>query len=119
MNFWRNEVIQSGLDRDVEVAIAEQQAILERDPRNPRAHFALGTFYYFHGHADTAVACFQKAIEFDPSFAAPHVSLGRIYAVQGLYDLAWKHAREAERLGERSLIDQLERYATAQRKSEV
>jgi tetratricopeptide (TPR) repeat protein len=113
MDFWRNEVIQSGLDRDVEAAISEQKAILEREPANSRAHFALGTLYHFHGQVDMAIALFQRAVEFDPSFAAPHVSLGRVYAVKGLSDLAWKHAREADRLGDRSLVEQLERYPHA------
>jgi hypothetical protein len=36
--------------------------------------------------------------------------LGRIYAVRGNHDLALRHAREAERLGDASLLRQLERY---------
>ncbi len=110
MSFWRKDVIQPALDRDLKDAIEEQQAILERDPTDPRPHFALGTLYHFHGQPDAAIACFLKAIELDPNYPAPHVSLGRIYAVKGLNDLAWKHAREAERLGDRSLVEQLERF---------
>lgn len=110
MSFWRDEVIQPALDRDVQEAIAEQQALVDGDPANPRAHFALGTLYHFHGQPDVAIALFQKAIELDPNYAAPHVSLGRIYAVRGLGDLARKHAREAARLGDRSLLEQIDRY---------
>ena len=110
MSFWRNEVIQSALDRDVETAIAEQKAILERDPENPRAHFALGTLSYFKGEIAAAIELFIQAIALDSSYAAPHVSLGRLYALQGNYDLAWQHAREAERLGDPALVAQLERY---------
>ncbi len=110
MSFWRQQVIQPALDRDLEAAIAEQQAILERDPRNPRAHFALGSLFHLRGETETAIALYLKAIECDFEYAAPHVGLGRIYAVRGLYDLAWKHAREAESLGDRSLVEQLERY---------
>jgi len=111
MSFWRKEVIQSALDRDVEAAIAEQKAILERDPKNPQAHFALGTLSYFKGEIAAAIELFLQAIELDSSYAAPHVSLGRLYAVQGRSDLAWKHAREAERLGNPELVEQLSRYA--------
>lgn len=110
MTFWRKEVIQPSLERDVDAAIAEQQAILADDPKNPQAYFALGTLYHFRGQTAAGIALFQSAIELDPTYAAPHVSLGRIYAVQGLYDLAWKHAREAERLGDPALMEQLERY---------
>lgn len=117
MSFWRQEVAQPMLDRDIEVSIAEQQAILERDPRNARAHFVLGTLAHFRGDSTAATTYFRKAIELDPTDAAPHVSLGRIYAVEGDYDSAWRHAREAERLGDRSLIEQLRRYPNAARTS--
>ena len=110
---WRREVIQPALDGDVRAAVAEQRAILERDPVNPRAHFALGTLSHFRGETGAAVALFLRAIELDPGYAAPHLSLGRIYAVERRYDEAWKHARQAERLGDRSLVEQLERYPGA------
>ena len=110
MPFWRERVIQPFLDADVDAAIAEQCAILRRDPSNPRAYFALGTLLHFQGQTDKAMEFFLRAIELDPAYAAPHVSLGRIHIVRHDYDLAWKHAREAERLGNRSLVEQLERY---------
>ncbi len=110
MGFWRKDVIQPALDRDLDTVIAEQRALLERGPHNAKAHFALGTYEHFRGNTDLAIGLFRKAIELDPSFAAPHVSLGRIYAVQEKYDLAWQHAREAARLGNRELVEQLERY---------
>ncbi|HXJ96756.1 MAG TPA: hypothetical protein VMT20_28275 [Terriglobia bacterium] len=111
MPFWRRKVIQPILDRDIESSIAEQLAILEQNPRNAQAHFALGTLYHFSGSRQTAVSYFNRAIELDPAYAAPHVSLGRILAVEGHDQEAWKHAREAERLGDRSLLEQLERYS--------
>ena len=114
MTFWQRRVIQPALDRDVEAAVAEQRALLERDPENPHAHFALGTLKHFRGDTGAAVASVLRAIELDPGYAAPHLSLGRIYAVERRYDEAWKHAREAERLGDRSLVEQLERYLGAQ-----
>jgi tetratricopeptide (TPR) repeat protein len=117
MSFWRQEVAQPMLDQDVEAGIAEQQAILECDPRNARAHFALGTLAHFRGDSAAAIAYFRKAIELDPAYAAPHVSLGRIYAVEGDDDSAWRHAEEAERLGDRSLMEQLRRYPNAARTS--
>lgn len=113
MSFWRREVIQPILDQDIESSIAEQLAIIERDPRNARAHFALGTLYHFSGDRHAAVTHFEQAIGLDPAYAAPHVSLGRLLAVEGNDQEAWKHARQAERLGDRSLVEQLERYAGA------
>jgi len=109
-HFWREDVIQPALDRDVEAAVAEQQAILANDPNNAHAYFALATLSHFKGEIEQAIQSFQKAIEINPTFAAPHVSLGRIYAVRGEYEQAWKHARAAEALGERDLVEMLERY---------
>lgn len=110
MSFWRKQVIQPALDREVEEAIAEQQAILEQEPSSAPAHFALGTLRHFCGQRDAAIRHFERAIELDPAYAAPHASLGRIHAVEGRYEEAWIHAREAARLGDRSLLEQLERY---------
>ena len=98
------------LDQEVEAGMAEQQALLEADPGNARAHFALGTFAHFRGDSASAIDHFRKAIELDPNDPAPHVSLGRIRAVEGDYDAARQHACEAERLGDRSLVEQLNRY---------
>lgn len=112
MSFWRQEVMQPALDKDVEEAIAEQQAILQRNVRNAGAHYALGTLTHFKGDTNAAVSHFLKAIDLDPGYAAPHVSLGRIRALEGNHQAAWEHARAAERLGDRSLLDLLQRYLT-------
>jgi tetratricopeptide (TPR) repeat protein len=108
--FWRKEVIQPALNNDVEEALAEQRAILAKDPNNAQAYFALGTLSHFQGEIEQAIQDFEKAIEIDSTYAAPHVSLGRLYAVGGEYELAWKHARAAEALGARDLVEMLERY---------
>jgi lipopolysaccharide biosynthesis regulator YciM len=114
--FWRKEVIEPGLARDVEAAVAEQQAILQRDPANAQANFALGTLHHFKGETQQAIEFLRKALELDTRCAPAHVGLGRIYAVQGHYSLAWDHARAAERLGNRELVELLERYPNLGRK---
>jgi tetratricopeptide (TPR) repeat protein len=115
MSFWRREVVQPTLDRDIELNIAEQRAILEQDPRNAPAHFALGTLHHYCGNRQAAIEHFEKAIHLDPAYSAPHVSLGRILAIDGYEQEAREHARAAERLGDRSLAEQLERYALSGR----
>jgi tetratricopeptide (TPR) repeat protein len=110
MNFWRQQVIQPALDGDLNAAIQEQIATLERDPSNPRTCFALASLRYLQGDKNAAVRLFQQAIALDPQCGAPHASLGRIYAVEGRYEDAWRHAHEAARLGDRSLLEQMERY---------
>ena len=110
MAFWREEVVQPAFDKDLEEAIAEQQALLLQNARNAGAHFALGTLTYFKGDRDAAAGYFLKAIDLDPDYPAPRVSLGRMLALAGDYEAAWEQARAAERLGDRSLLDLLERY---------
>jgi len=108
--FWREEVIQPALNRDVDAAVAEQQSILAKDPNNAHAYFLLGTLSHFQGATAQAIEYFQKSIELDSSNAAPHLSLGRIYALCGEYEQAWKHARAAEALGAHDLVEMMERY---------
>lgn len=109
--FWRDQVIQSSLNHDVELAVAEQEALLKKDPNNAPAYFALGTLSHFQGEVEKAIQFFEKAIQIDGEYAAPHLSLGRLYAVKSSYELAWKHARAAEKCGDRSVVEMLERYS--------
>lgn len=113
MSFWRKHVIEPALGAEEQAAIREQQQLFEQNPSNPKPLYALGSLAHLRGEVDEAVRYFQAAIDLDPSYAAPHVSLGRICAVRGGTELAWRHAREAERLGDRSLVEQLERYPNA------
>lgn len=109
-HFWRDEVIQAALNGDVDEAVAEQRAILARDPNNARAYFALGTLSHFRGEVGQAICYFEKSIELNPRDAAPHLSLGRICAVRADYAQAWKHARAAQALGANELVEMLSRY---------
>lgn len=113
MSFWRKQVIDPALGSEEQATIREQQELLEKDPANPKPYYALGTLAHLRGQVDDAIRYFLTAIELDPACAAACVSLGRIYAVQGENSLAWKYARDAERLGDRSLVEQLERYPNA------
>lgn len=117
MPFWRKSVIQPALDSAESAAIREQQELSQKYPSDPKPRFALGVLAHLQGRTDEAIQYFLSAIELDPSYSAPHVSLGRIYAVQGQSELASHHARAAELLGDRALVEQLERYATTVRPS--
>jgi tetratricopeptide (TPR) repeat protein len=108
--FWRDNLIQPSLDNDVDEAVAEQLAILDKDPDNAKAFFALGTLSHFQGRVDDAILYLEKSISLDGDNAAPRLSLGRIYAVRGEYAKAWEQARAAEALGASDLVQMLERY---------
>ncbi|MGH9454124.1 MAG: hypothetical protein ACRD2O_09175, partial [Terriglobia bacterium] len=66
--------------------------------------------YHVRGDKRQALACFLKSIDCDRDFSEAYVAAGRLYAVDGELDQAWKCARDAERLGNASLFDQLSRY---------
>ncbi|MGH9434361.1 MAG: tetratricopeptide repeat protein, partial [Terriglobia bacterium] len=80
------------------------------EPGSAPAWFGLGSLYQVRGERREALACYLKSIECDKNFPAAHVAAGRLYVVEGNLDLAWNHAREAERLGDTSLFEQLSRY---------
>jgi len=63
-----------------------------------------------------AIRFFHGLVEIDPTFGFAHASLCRCYALEGRYDLAWKHAQEADRLGDSSAIENLRRLV-AQKES--
>ncbi|MGH9405673.1 MAG: hypothetical protein ACRD3D_07560 [Terriglobia bacterium] len=113
MFFWRKDVIQPALESAELDSCREQAALCEKNPSDPKPHFALGSMAHLAGRTDDAILHFMKAIALDPEYAAPHVSLGRIFAVRGDSRRAWEHALAAERLGDRSLVEQLERYPCA------
>ncbi len=113
--FFRREVVDVALNRDVDSAIAEQLARIEQNPGEAQPYCALGVFFRMQGKIGDAILMQQRATELDPSFALPHRELGQIYAVREDHEAAWRHAREAARLGDRSLLELLERYQKASR----
>ncbi len=111
-DFFRREVVDFAISRDIESAIAEQLARIDLNPREAEPYCALGVFFRMQGRIEDAAQMQQRAIELDPNYALPHRELGQIYAVREQYEEAWRHARQAARLGDPSLLDLLERYQT-------
>ncbi len=109
-DFFRRDVVDFAIGKDLDSAIAEQLARIDRDPQEAEPYCALGVFFRMQGRIEDAIQVHQRALELDPSYALPHRELGQIYAVQEHYEKAWRHAREAARLGDRSLLELLERY---------
>ena len=108
--FWREEVIGFALDYDTERHIAEQKAAIAANPNDAHAHLNLGLLYQIQYKQDLAVEYFLKALSRDPRLAAAHVSLGRVYAVRGEMEKTWEHARVAATLGNKQLLEQLQRH---------
>ncbi|MFQ5851211.1 MAG: tetratricopeptide repeat protein [Candidatus Binatia bacterium] len=79
-------------------AIAEFQASLKINPRNPTAHSNLGYLYFDIGLLDKAAAEQKRALEADAGFANAHYGLALIYRARGEDALARTHFEEYLRL---------------------
>jgi Flp pilus assembly protein TadD len=80
-----NELVQAG---EFEQAIAEFEAVLEKEPENISALSNLGVVYYNLGRLDEAIAQYQKAIELAPQDADIHSNLAAAYVQQEQLDTA-------------------------------
>ncbi len=98
------------LNYDVEAEIETQKKFLQENPNNAKVYFNLGVLYYFQANVEEAIYSYKKALEIDANLSAAHKNLGEIYLVCEEYDLAWKHAKSAEMLGNTKLIEMLRRY---------
>lgn len=108
-NFIRN-FTEFSLNYDVDSELETQTRFLRENLNSARAHYNLGVLYYFQGKAEAAIDSYKKALEIDPNLSDAHKNLGEIYAVRELYDLAWRHAKAAEKLGNTKLVEMLRRY---------
>ncbi|MBN1422297.1 MAG: tetratricopeptide repeat protein [Planctomycetes bacterium] len=74
----------------IDDALDEIEEAIEKDPKNPRFHYTLGTFYYRMGKYDLAEGAMRKMVEFTPAgrYTGPHQALGFILALRGKIDEA-------------------------------
>lgn len=92
-----------------DLAIREYNEAIKLDPNLGEAHYNLASIHYDRRSFNQAITLYKKALAIDPSMAEAHYNLGAAYYETKQYDLAWKEAREAERLGfdAKNLIDAL------------
>jgi hypothetical protein len=114
MSFWRKEVVQFALDQETRKQIDEQLEWIAREPANPRPYYHLAQLYRIEGKQDEALGLLLESVRLhsgDAAEGAPaHLALAEIYAIRGDYPAAWRHARSAERGGERRAVEMLERH---------
>ncbi len=108
-NFIRN-LTDFSLNYDVDSEVETQKRFLRENPNSAKAYYNLGVLYYFQGKAEAAIDSYKQALKIDQRLADAHKNLGEIYAVREQYDLAWNHAKAAEKLGNTRLIEMLKRY---------
>ncbi|MER3446293.1 MAG: hypothetical protein C4291_05350 [Candidatus Dadabacteria bacterium] len=105
-----HNLAEFSLNYDIDSEIETQKSFLRENPSSAKAHYNLGILYYFQGKVEAAIDLYKKALDIDPNLSDAHKNLGEIYALREQYDLAWSHAKAAERLGNTKLIEMLRRY---------
>ena len=91
-HFWQGVYYRG---RDYEMAIAEQNKVLELDPDYGLAHNELGYDYLALRNFDKSVEHFQKYSSLNPKDANPLDSLGEAYFLMGRLDEAIAKYKEA------------------------
>lgn len=71
-----NYFLGTGKDKE---AMANLNLAIEKDPKNPNLHFALGTVHDKLGEFEKAEVAYKKAIEIDPNYFDPQYNLGALY----------------------------------------
>jgi len=110
-----NQLFTSGVRRIQEgnpaAAIEPLAAAVGAVPRNPSAHYWLGTAYLRAGRTDAAASHLAQAIELAPRMNAARVSLADLLADAGRSAEAAAHYREALRYapGDSSVRERLDR----------
>jgi tetratricopeptide (TPR) repeat protein len=92
-----------------DLAIEEYNEAIRLDPHLGEAYYNLASIYYDRRSFEQAISFYKKTLEVNPNMAEAHYNLGAAYYETQQYDLAWKEAQEAEKLGydAKILIDAL------------
>jgi thioredoxin-like negative regulator of GroEL len=110
MGFWRREVIEFALDYETRRQIEEILEWIAWEPANAQPYYQLAQWRRTQGRREEARGLLLEAVRLDPGFGAAHTALAEMYAVAGDYEAAWRHARHAERAGDRRAVELLVRH---------
>ncbi len=95
------------------------EAAIQRQPKDARAPYYLGNFWYAHRRYEEAIACWERSVEYDPNFATVHRNLGLAYMnKRGDSQRAKAHYESAFRLNPQDArvffeLDQLDKHLNA------
>lgn len=77
----------------------ELRQAIEDYPADVQAHVMLAAVHQLNGDVDEAIRVLEQGIARNPKYGKAHNNLAALYAAKGMYDVAWQHVREAQRLG--------------------
>ncbi len=73
----------SGLAQQKQPSLQDLQAVVQREPDNPQAHYMLGLKYEIQGNSQQALQAYQKALSLKADYPEALYRLGELKAVQG------------------------------------
>jgi len=83
----------------VDLAVAEMEALVQEDPNLALAHGTLGILYLERGQFDQAAEEMEAAVELQPDWAIWHATLANVYYLIDQTDRVEEELRRAEELG--------------------
>jgi serine/threonine protein kinase/Flp pilus assembly protein TadD len=92
LNIEENYAIYITGDQEQRFTILQKMA--KKFPKEKRAHFSLGEYYWFNNVFNKAIEEFQKALELDPDFSEVHNRLGYTYGEVGNFEKSLDHMKK-------------------------
>ncbi len=108
------ELLEDNLRLTYGIVRKRYQDAIERDPRNPQAHYSLGVVYSKMKDPQAAILQYAKALELSPDFGEALFNLASSYDALGDFDKAVAHYQRF--LGLPSQQDELVQYAATRLK---
>ena len=107
-----NRIVSHVLDAYAEEHIAEQMAVLAANPDWAEGHYNLAQLYRTQGRQREAKEQLLIALEKDATLAEAHIALGEMYILENDLASARQYAEFAAALGNKRLLEQMQRYRT-------
>jgi tetratricopeptide (TPR) repeat protein len=92
---------------DILKAMTELQAVVNRAPDNPIAHFQLGRAHAARGELELARQQFEKALELQPNNIQARLALAQLEVSRGQFDVALKAAGQVIALDRNNMTARL------------
>ncbi|MCX7918363.1 MAG: tetratricopeptide repeat protein [bacterium] len=74
--------------KQYDLARKEFEIVLQANPQNPIAHFALGQINIAEGYYSNAIGNFQDALKYKPDYAEAYAEMGKAYRYKKNYEFA-------------------------------